>query len=189
MTEKTNRKCQIIEVASKLFFEQGYHATGIKQIIEAADIAKGTFYSHFKSKEELGLEWLECGNRKWKTCRDSFLEQFATPKEKLIALFDYQAKGAEECSYRGCAMLNMLAETPELGCPMRKAIRGYKKGYLCFIRELVNQHLPDASDDDREQRAGAIYLLSEGATVAAQSFCKTGPIDIAKVQVEKILAE
>ncbi len=190
MTEKTNRKTQIIEVASKLFFEQGYHVTGIKQIIEAADIAKGTFYSHFKSKEELGLEWLQRGSEKWITCRNNYLEQFGDdPARKLIALFDYQAKGAEACSYRGCAMLNMLAETPDLACPMRKAIRGYKKEFLAFIRALVDQHLPDAPDADREQRAGAIYLLSEGATVAAQSFCKTGPIEIAKKQVEKILAQ
>lgn len=189
MTEKTNRKDQIIEVASKLFFEQGYHVTGIKQIIEAADIAKGTFYSHFKSKEELGLEWLERGNQKFKACLLGFLEQFETPQEKLVALFDYQAKGAEECSYRGCAMLNMLAETPELGCPMRKAIRGYKKEFLSYIRSLVDASLPEASEEDREHRAGVIYLLSEGATVAAQSFCKTGPIEIAKKQVSKILGE
>lgn len=189
MTEKTKRKDQIIEVASKLFYEQGYHVTGIKQIIEAADIAKGTFYSHFKSKGELGLEWLERGYQKWKACRNSFLEQFGSPKEKLIALFDYQAKGAEECGYRGCAMLNMLSETPELGCPMRKAIRSYKKEFLCYIRSLVDECLSDLSEEEREQRAGAIYLLSEGATVAAQSFCKTGPIEIAKKQVSKILGE
>lgn len=190
MTEKNNRKAQIIEVASKLFFEQGYHVTGIKQIIEAADIAKGTFYSHFKSKEELGLEWLRRGSEKWIACRNSYLEQFGDdPARKLVALFDYQAQSAEACKYRGCAMLNMLAESPELGCPMRQAIRGYKKDFLAFIRSLVDQHLPDASDADREQRAGAIYLLSEGATVAAQNFCKIGPIEIAKKQVEKILAE
>lgn len=187
MTEKFNRKTQIIEVASKLFFEQGYHVTGIKQIIEAADIAKGTFYSHFKSKEELGLEWLELGSHKWKERRNAFLENFETPAEKLVALFDFQAKGAEECGYRGCAMLNMLAETPELGCPMRKAIRSYKKDYLAFIQNLVDQCLPEAPAADREQRAGAIYLLSEGAVVAAQSFCKTGPIEIAKNQVSRIL--
>lgn len=190
MTEKTNRKSQIIEVASKLFFEQGYHVTGIKQIIEAADIAKGTFYSHFKSKEELGLEWLRLGAESWVACRNAHLKPLGDDSAaKLVALFDYQAKGAEACNYRGCAFLNMLAETPEVTCPMRQAIRGYKKDYLGYIRSLVDHCLPHASDADRYQRAGAIYLLSEGATVAAQSFCKSGPIEIAKKQVALILAQ
>lgn len=190
MIEKTNRKTQIIEVASKLFFEQGYHVTGIKQIIEAADIAKGTFYCHFKSKEELGLEWLRLGGENWKNGRDAYLAQFGDdPARKLVALFDFHCHVAESCGYRGCAMLNMLAETPDVSCPMRKAILGYKKDYLAFIRSLVDQHLPNKSEADREQRAGAIYLLSEGATVASQSFCESNPLDIAKKQVEKILAE
>lgn len=190
MTEKVNRKAQIIEVASKLFFEQGYQATGIKQIIETADIAKGTFYSHFKSKEELGLEWLRLGSENWIARQNAYLQQFGDDAErKLLAIFDYQAQSAEACGYRGCAILNMLAETPDLACPIRQAIRGYKKDFLAFIRSLVDQHVPDATDEDREQRAGAIYLLSEGATVAAQNFCKTGPIEIAKRQVSIILAQ
>ncbi|MBC2606614.1 TetR/AcrR family transcriptional regulator [Pelagicoccus albus] len=190
MSEKPNRKTQIIEVASKLFFEQGYHVTGIKQIIEAADIAKGTFYSHFKSKEELGLEWLHQTAQKWIERKLEYLSQFeGDPARKLVAMFDFQAQGAEACRYRGCAMLNTLSETPDISCPMRQAIREYKKGGLNFIQSLVNECLPEASEEDREQRAGAIYLLFEGATVATQSFCKTDPIEIAKKQVVKILAE
>ncbi|EDY80882.1 transcriptional regulator, TetR family protein [Verrucomicrobiia bacterium DG1235] len=189
MTEKSNKKALIVEVASKLFFEQGYHVTGIKQIIEAADIAKGTFYSHFKSKEELGLEWLRLGHDQWVVCRNKYLDEVGDdPEAQLIALFDYLAQGSKACNYRGCAFINTLAESPDLGCPMRKAIQDYKRGFLAFIRSLVDKRLPNANDEEREQRAGAIYLLFEGATVASQSFCKTGPIDIAKRQVSAILS-
>lgn len=55
MKETASKRDELIEIASKLFYQQGYQATGIKQIIDEAGIAKGTFYSHFKSKEELGL--------------------------------------------------------------------------------------------------------------------------------------
>ena len=62
MPRKSNsspKREELIEIASRLFYEQGYGATGIKQVIEEAGIAKGTFYSHFRSKEDLGLEWLK----------------------------------------------------------------------------------------------------------------------------------
>ena len=44
---------QIMGVALGLFAEQGYHATAIEDIIKAAGIARRTFYTHFKSKEDL----------------------------------------------------------------------------------------------------------------------------------------
>lgn len=189
-TEVTSKKALIIEVAARLFFEQGYHTTGIKQIIEAADIAKGTFYSHFKSKEELGLEWLRIGHEKMIAARDSFLDEKAggDPEARLITLFDFLAEGSKACNYRGCAFINTLAESPDLGCPMRKKIQEYKRGFLEFFRDLVDDRLPSADETERRQKAAAIYLLFEGATVASQSFCKTDLIKIAKKQVPVILA-
>lgn len=189
LPEVTSKKALIIQVAARLFFEQGYHTTGIKQIIEAADIAKGTFYSHFKSKEELGLEWLRIGHEKMIAQREAFLNAKAgdDPEARLVALFDFLAEGSKACNYRGCAFINTLAESPDLGCPMRKKIQEYKRGFLHYFRELVDKRLPNASEAEREQKSGAIYLLFEGATVASQSFCKTGPIEIAKKQVASIL--
>ncbi len=47
------RRKEIIEVAEKLFVEQGYAKTPVETIITKAGIAKGTFYHYFKSKHEL----------------------------------------------------------------------------------------------------------------------------------------
>jgi len=43
----------ILSEAEKLFTTIGYEATTIDQIVEKANLAKGTFYYNFKSKEEL----------------------------------------------------------------------------------------------------------------------------------------
>jgi AcrR family transcriptional regulator len=51
--EREDRKNEIIEVAKILFFQQGYDATSIQDIIDALGIAKGTFYHYFKSKDGL----------------------------------------------------------------------------------------------------------------------------------------
>jgi AcrR family transcriptional regulator len=42
---------QIFRVAMKLFHEQGFDATTVVQITEAADIGKGTFFTYFPTKE------------------------------------------------------------------------------------------------------------------------------------------
>lgn len=51
MAEET--KDRIVQAAQHLFFGRGYASTSIAEIINAVEIAKGTFYHHFSSKEEL----------------------------------------------------------------------------------------------------------------------------------------
>ncbi|HNV48595.1 MAG TPA: helix-turn-helix domain-containing protein, partial [Spirochaetota bacterium] len=47
------RQAQIMSLAMRLFAEKGYHSTSVDDIITAAQIVKGTFYLHFKSKQDL----------------------------------------------------------------------------------------------------------------------------------------
>lgn len=47
----SEKKIKIIEVATKLFAEQGYETTSVTNICEMAGVSKGLIYHHFKSKE------------------------------------------------------------------------------------------------------------------------------------------
>lgn len=54
-------KDRIIEVAFRLFHEQGYHATGVSTILREAGVNSGSLYHHFDGKEALlraVLEWM-----------------------------------------------------------------------------------------------------------------------------------
>jgi AcrR family transcriptional regulator len=51
-TKKDNRAA-IMEAARRVFAELGYGATTVRDIIRATDLASGTFYNYFKSKEEV----------------------------------------------------------------------------------------------------------------------------------------
>lgn len=43
----------ILEGAFELFFEKGYEETTIQDIIDKANVARGSFYYHFRGKDEL----------------------------------------------------------------------------------------------------------------------------------------
>lgn len=45
--------------AERLFYQQGYTQTSVRDIIDAVDIAKGTFYHYFDSKDDLLDEVIE----------------------------------------------------------------------------------------------------------------------------------
>lgn len=48
-----NRKKDIVKKAYELFITKGYENTSVDDIIAKAKIAKGTFYYHFDSKEQM----------------------------------------------------------------------------------------------------------------------------------------
>ena len=188
MIEKVSKRDELIEIASRLFYQQGYQATGIKQIIDEAGIAKGTFYSHFKSKEELGLAWLRARHEAWNSWRDQFLaDAGVSPRDRLLAMFDFLAKWMVDCDYRGCAFLNTMAEIPSCESPLRSEVQHHKEGSRQYIRKLVSDYLPHGSSEQVQQKADAIFLLFEAALVESQNFRERWPIDVAKSQVEGIL--
>lgn len=47
------RREELMDAAQKLFLEKGFLATSVDEIVRDADVAKGTFYLHFKSKDDV----------------------------------------------------------------------------------------------------------------------------------------
>ena len=47
------RRQELMNAAQRIFLRRGIAATSVDQIVAAADVAKGTFYLHFDSKEAL----------------------------------------------------------------------------------------------------------------------------------------
>ncbi|GAB2556100.1 TetR/AcrR family transcriptional regulator [Gracilibacillus alcaliphilus] len=53
------RKRKVADIALKLFIDKGFQDTSIQEIIDKADISKGTFYNYFSSKNDCIAEILE----------------------------------------------------------------------------------------------------------------------------------
>ena len=57
--EKT--RVELIEAAERVISRKGYHQTRIADIATEADVGLGTFYLHFKTKNEIFIELIEHG--------------------------------------------------------------------------------------------------------------------------------
>lgn len=84
----SSKKDQILDVSLSLFLEKGYDKTSINDILQHSDIARGTLYYHFESKEAIMDAIIERASQKifaeTKTiCSDVRLSVY----EKLFALF------------------------------------------------------------------------------------------------------
>ncbi|MEJ6572818.1 MAG: TetR/AcrR family transcriptional regulator [Akkermansiaceae bacterium] len=186
---KHSKRDEIVEIASLLFYRQGYGATGIKQIIEQAGIAKGTFYTHFKSKEDLGVEWLKSRHIQWNTWLNDSLKPAEASGAKVLAAFTFLASWLKESNYRGCAFLNTMAETPDASSPMRREVVEHKRQLHQTFQSLMADHFKneDVSEEFVIQKAGAAFLLFEGALVETQNFEDPLPITVALKEVQSML--
>src|SRR5256886_11201300 len=53
---KATTKATLVAAGTQLILEQGYHQTGIQDVLQAAGVPKGSFYYYFPSKEAFALE-------------------------------------------------------------------------------------------------------------------------------------
>jgi AcrR family transcriptional regulator len=51
--QREQRKRELLDVALRVFGQRGYHQTRIADIIDAAGVARGTFYLYFESKNAI----------------------------------------------------------------------------------------------------------------------------------------
>jgi AcrR family transcriptional regulator len=57
--DRETRRQQILSAAAAVFARKGYRHASVSDIIEAAGIARGTFYLYFQSKEEIFLALID----------------------------------------------------------------------------------------------------------------------------------
>lgn len=181
------KRDEILEVASRLFYEQGYHQTGIQQIISEADTAKGTFYSHFESKEALGLAWLKARHLTWNGWLEKSIQSRATADKKILGIFDFLGQWMKDCDYRGCAFLNTLCEIPASDDVLRDEIRDHKRDLRERFQALVAEHHPDQPESRTDQIGSTLFLLFEGTLIEMQNFREQWPIEAARKQVKSLL--
>ena len=112
MKKKIYRE-DIIQSGYELFYEKGYGATGINEITSKTGIPKGSFYNHFKNKEEFGIIVLDYYIKTdINYLKETILSKERTPLFNLKRYFkEYINKQENEldCS-KGCLMGNLSME-------------------------------------------------------------------------------
>src|SRR2546425_8097465 len=106
--ETRTTKDRIIESARVLFLEQGYVATGLAQILKAAEANSGSLYYYFPTKEDLLIAVLERYKEMlWPFVIRPVFERVSDPIERTFGILD---------SYRRL----LLQSDWSYGCPIGK---------------------------------------------------------------------
>jgi AcrR family transcriptional regulator len=176
-------KERILNTAGELFYQQGYQATGINQIIEEAGIAKASLYQHFPSKEALLTEYLLRTRITNHTERMAYIDQLTPGREKLMGLFEFRRRHMEKSNFRGCAFIRIAYELPGLNNDALLQVRTHTQTLKTFITE----QLQVIKHPYLEEMADMLLNLYEGAGLQGYIQRSVKPMEDTKKVVGKLL--
>ncbi len=81
-----NRKQELIKLAYELFIKEGYDNVSVDEIIAKANIAKGTFYYYFKSKEEMLGQVAEYMAKRKTMSAEKYFDEPVPVEKKLFSI-------------------------------------------------------------------------------------------------------
>ncbi|MEC8830987.1 MAG: TetR/AcrR family transcriptional regulator [Bacteroidota bacterium] len=179
----------IISSAGELFYSQGYNSTGVNEIINKCDIAKATLYSHFKSKEDICVAYLNQRHTDFMERLKNYVAQRQSGKNQLLAIFDLLRDLYLEENFQGCWSIKTLGELSPDQTKILKVIQQQKKELLLFLGEVVGDNISNLSRAETEKISGGLYLLYESAVMESHLFKNDWPIFMAKSIAPSLFAD
>jgi TetR/AcrR family transcriptional regulator, transcriptional repressor for nem operon len=157
-------RAALLEAGERLIHERGYNGAGVKEIVDAAGVPKGSFYGYFDSKEALLVAVVE---RYWEDVQarhGALLEDPGrSPLERIQAFFAAMADDHELRNFAlGCLLGSMALEMSNVS----EAARASLTGLFDQWEERLAAVLAEAElAGDPHELAAALIEAWEGAAM------------------------
>jgi AcrR family transcriptional regulator len=160
---RTNEE-RLLEAAGALYYARGIRAVGIDEVRAAAGVSLKRLYQLYPSKEQLVAAYLDARDECWRgRLADHVSRHGGSPRDQLLAVFDWLGLWFAEPDYRGCAFINAFSEMGGSAPLILAAVRRHKELFREYLLDLARGlGVPDPAGV-----AEHLLLLAEGAMTAA----------------------
>lgn len=148
----TDTRQQLLEQGMAMLLRHGYHNLGITAVLKATRVPKGSFYHHFKSKEDFGLRVIDLYLSQVHAALDECLgDRSRPPLQRVRRFFEETERKYRSEGYLGCLLGGLGQELSGVSEAFRRRVE------QCFseiadriaesLREAVRQgDLPRSAD-------------------------------------------
>jgi len=178
------KRDELVREALKIFYREGFHATGMDRLAAETGISKTTMFRHFRTKEELILAVLRLRDEDFRNWLFRRMEEAGPPRAQLLAMFDALGEWFASPEFRSCMFIKAASEYPEPQNPIHAQSAEHKR---LLYRQLV-KIVSAAGATDAEQMTRMLLLLKEGAIVTAHLGHEADPAGDARCAAETLLA-
>ena len=162
---KAKTKERVVESAARLFRRYGYNGVGIDDIMAAANLTRGGFYAHFRSKEDLFAATLAADLVLARQLRASGEPDGGSAPPAVRTLIDFYLDGGNRKRIPNlCPLVSLSADVGRSGEAARAA-------YTAALRSMIDEltRCIDAAPADARARALTTLALCVGAVGLAQA--------------------
>ncbi|MCG2803712.1 MAG: TetR/AcrR family transcriptional regulator [Cellulomonas sp.] len=152
---------QIVTAADRLFYGRGVQAVGMDAVRAQAGVSLKRIYALFPSKDDLVVAVLHHRSHRWDAGLAAATATVESPRDKLLAVFDFLADWFVEEDFRGCAFINSFGELGALSPQVAAAAREQKASFQGYVAALVR------AAGAPESLAPQLAILAEGAQTTA----------------------
>lgn len=166
---KESPKDRILGRAVDLFYTRGYHNTGINRIIDESGTAKASFYSYFKSKDDLAKAYLYAHSEMYIARVKRMMEKHPELVPYVNAKVDLLVRSIKQTQdFNGCALgnfttqLGRLEEEGKFGQDIQAITEEWFGLYAGFFQKAVGRG-ELVTDTDTRALAKKFTLIYEGS--------------------------
>ncbi len=175
-------RARLLDAAERLFYGRGIQAVGMDQVRAASNLPLKRMYQLYPGKQDLVVAFLHRRHERMMAAITESVYRVEGPQQRVLALFDWLHAWFQEPDFRGCAWINAFGE---LG-PTSTAVSSEVHNHQRDLRELMTGVATGAGCS--APVAAAVYLLAEGAVVAAALQHSPAPAMEAREAVRLLLA-
>ncbi|MGH3392653.1 MAG: TetR/AcrR family transcriptional regulator, partial [Actinomadura sp.] len=158
-------EARVLEAAETLFYARGVQAVGMAEIRTAAGVSLKRLYRLFSSKDALVAEFLRRHDQWRREALTAYVDAHAdSPRERILAVFDWQYTWFSRPDFRGCAFTNCYGELGATSAMVVEVTRAHKAAIRQYLADLV------AAAGEPAWLTGQLELLAQGAIVTAAIF-------------------
>jgi TetR/AcrR family transcriptional repressor of nem operon len=167
---RANVREKIVQAGLDQFHRVGFNGSSVEDITNLAGVPKGSFYNHFKSKEELAIEVID---RYVEHTPHALLSNTAAPPlKRLKAYFAALTEEFVNSGYKkGCLLGNFSSEMADHSDAVRRRLQTAFDNWTRRLAGVIRDAQKAGEVDARmkpEQLAGALLSAWEGALLRAR---------------------
>ena len=168
MPRRTDTRQRVVRTAADLFRAQGYHATGINQVLAEGGAPKGSLYFHFPGgKEQLAVEAVTLAGNDLCDALAAVLAAETDPSKALPRALELLSQDLLASDFRnGCPVATVALDAASDSEPIRVACEDVYASWQRLIAEHVG-------DDDL---ATVVLAAIEGALLLARTRRSLDPL-------------
>jgi len=191
-SETKNTRQTIQDAAQVLVGRKGFSAVGLNEILQAAEVPKGSFYHYFTSKDGFGVVLLDTYFDHYVHGMQQLFDQPGLSQHaKLMRYWDAWIDNQTGCTEAGkCLAVKLGAEVSDLSEPMRLALQRGTSRTIALLAVALQRGVEDGSlrlQHRPQDLAQQLYALWLGSSVMSKITLTSAPFDEALLLTRQLL--